>query len=107
MVINMKGMCGKCKKRKTCKKLCKKAEVYVSQDHVSQQEYIGCFPADDNITEIAGWDDVNLENPTILKGIILKLYFEDKRTVMDISKMVPCVHSYISKVIGEYSKSRH
>mgnify|MGYP001266175480 CR=1 FL=1 len=61
----MKGMCGKCIKREKCKKLCDVAEAYVSQDHVSQQEFIGAFPTDDNIKEVAGWDDINLENPKI------------------------------------------
>ena len=31
-------LCDKCSKRSTCKKLCKKAEQYVSQDEVKQRE---------------------------------------------------------------------
>jgi ATP/maltotriose-dependent transcriptional regulator MalT len=34
----MKGLCTNCEKRETCKHLCKKAEDYANQDHVSQRE---------------------------------------------------------------------
>jgi len=102
----MKGMCAKCKKRNSCKKLCKKAEDYVNNGWVRQQEYIGAFPADNNVTEVSTWDYINLENSTILKNVILKLYFNDGKTVMDMYRMLPCSWQYISEVIKKYKESQ-
>lgn len=100
----MKDMCAKCKKRDTCKKLCKKAEEYVNSDHVSQQECIGAFFNGKDISEVATWDDVNLNNSTVLKTTILKLYFDDGKSVMDIYRMLPCSWQYVSEVIIKYKK---
>lgn len=99
---DMRGYCAKCKKRDKCKKLCDICEKYVSQDYVFQSEFV--VESLEESSEGINWGDVNFDNSTTLKVIILKLYFIDEKTIMDIAKMVYCDHAYISRLISKYKK---
>lgn len=104
----MKGYCGKCKKRDECIEPCDKILDYINQDQVPIQEgLVGInFDIHDKYDE-SGHDKTvypNLDNPTILKEVIILLY-KDGKSQRGISELVPCSRRYIRQIIKKYKES--
>ena len=89
-------LCDKCEYKDVCTKLCKKAEVYVSQDYISQKELT--IPYIDNFSEMI---DYKLNKYT--KKTIINLY-KDGMDTNEISYHVPFSKQYVRKVIREYKE---
>ena len=101
----MKNMCSSCDKRNKCIELCEEAEKYAGQDYVGQSEYISNGILPEIIEENSIWSYTKDKYTTDgLKYIIIKLH-EEGMSVMEIAHHLPCVQSYISKIIKEYKKS--
>jgi hypothetical protein len=99
----MKGMCKKCDKRNECVKLCQKAEAYVNQDYLPQNEYIPKVGLKGAMINETPWESINLDNPSILKLTIIRLW-KDGKSIRQILQYVPCHKTYIHEVIVKYRK---
>jgi len=104
----MRGMCNTCEKILVCKKLCPEAEKYANQDYVPAMEGLAIIRIENfNDHDSFGHDKVvsiNLDSPAVLKRAIILLHLDGK-AVMEINKLVPCTHQYISEVIGKYKSA--
>jgi len=89
-------LCDNCEYKSECTKLCKKAEVYVSQDYVSQKELPISYI--DNFSEMI---DYTLNRYT--KKTIINLY-EDGMNAEEIMYHVPFNKTYVYKIIKEYEE---
>ena len=98
-------LCKTCKKKDKCIKLCSEAEKYVDKDFVSLKEmllekeypYIDEYISTENFEEV--WNLVDLENSNRLKTAIRRLR-EDGKSTREIVYYVPCVRSYVIKVLN-------
>lgn len=97
----MRGLCTKCNKRKTCTKLCKKAETYINQDNVIQKELLPSKPISEKMDNDMCWENINFDNSNILKNVIIDLYKSGmpKRQIM---YHVPCSRQYIIYITKKY-----
>ena len=89
-------LCNECKKRDECTNLCKKAEMYVGQDYVSQKELTIDYI--DNFSEMI---DYKLNRYT--KKTIINLY-KDGMNAEEIMYHVPFNKTYVYKIIKEYEE---
>jgi len=99
----MKGLCNKCDKYNTCTTLCRQAEIYVSQDNVIQRELLPSKPISEKMNNEICWDNINFNNPGILKNVIINLH-KSGMPNRQIMYHVPCSRQYIIYVIKRYVK---
>ena len=90
-------LCDKCDDKDVCTKLCKKAEVYVSQDYISQKELTIDYI--DNFSEMI---DYKLNKYT--KKTIINLY-KDGMDAEEIMYHVPFNKTYVYRIVKEYKES--
>jgi transposase-like protein len=106
---NMKGLCGKCNKRDTCKALCKKAEEYANQDQVHTEEgLINIRLENYDRYDVFGhdtWITPNFNNSSILKRTIILLYLDGKST-RKIAELVPCNRQNVNRIILNFYKEK-
>jgi len=105
---DMKGYCGRCKKRNICKKLCKEVEDYVNKGNVEQQEFIGIYPVGDEVLEETGWkihpdDDIYNDDFYKNKKLVITLY-KSGMLPIEIGYHIPFDISWIYRIIKEYNK---
>jgi len=92
-------LCKECNKRDRCVKLCKAAERYVNQDYIPFSELYLDVDAD-YFPDSTVWNLVDLENSNRLKTAIRRLS-KDGKSTREIAYYVPCVQSYVVKVLNE------
>lgn len=97
----MNVLCKTCNKKDKCVKLCKKAEKYVNKDYVPFSELYLDIDVDTIALEYEDsvWNLVDLENSNRLKTAIRGLR-KDGKSTREIAYYVPCVQSYIVKVLS-------
>ena len=99
-------LCQDCSKKPICTELCPEAENFVSQDHVSQYEYLP-DRADyiESVTDepenlISGYQKDSYSPPE-LKRLIIELYCDGKNEY-EIAYHLPCSQPYIHKIITKF-----
>lgn len=90
--------CKKCEKYSKCKTLCKSAEKYVNQDHVSKKE-IPLSELDLDPERVKDTGENVFGVTTDPKLLIYKMYFLDNKSVKYISYYIPFTEQWIFKII--------
>lgn len=70
-------------------------EEYVNQDHVTRRE-----------TLISKQIDYSASFPSFVSNeeAILGMYFNDNKSVMEITREIPVSHQYVSSIVSRYKK---
>jgi len=94
--------CRECKKYKSCKSLCKEAEKYVSQDHISQSEFVSSYIIENTLDNYYT-DEYSYKKLTDgqIDNIIIALFLDGK-SQDEIAYHVPKSISYIWRTIKKY-----
>lgn len=107
----MKGMCKKCKKRDTCKTLCKKAKDYVNQDQVPIMEGLVNINIENREKDI-DYDlcdpfDENLSSRIIKSRYTYAVIFlwKDGKSTSEIAYHVPISISQIQRIIKSFKEN--
>jgi len=93
----MKGLCGDCPARLTCKTLCPIAHAFVDK-HIKRREPL--------LEDMDTGQHSKEDWPTVIhksrKGIIVSMYFLDRRKQVDIAAQLGVSQGYISQVVREF-----
>jgi len=87
-------LCQECTKKPTCKKLCKKAEKYVSQDNVGRRERLLRDLREPSTTDLEKGPKISTTEAC------LQLFFLDRLSVKEIAKKLYVSDKYVYKVIA-------
>ena len=95
----MSTLCERCHLKKNCSTLCETAEIYVSQDHISQQHYIPKESISYSQAEIAISEIKRTTKIKTKKGLILQLSQYSELKQVDIARMTQTTKQYVWEVI--------